>query len=74
MTRALLVAGVLLGGLAWYFRRRFVQTHVSRHWIDEHEWYQSRLGIEQSGIAQWPIDKRLDECGWLNAEKLRKRA
>lgn len=72
----LVALGLLAVGVVWWLHRHGPADRMSRAWLDQ-QYREGRLG-ERAGIDGvcwlWPIDKREDERGWRNRERLRKRA
>ena len=55
-------------------RRHWVATHVTMDWLVDSERRSWSSGIDQACVRKWPISKIVNEAGWFNSQKLRKRA
>jgi hypothetical protein len=50
------------------------RDRVSDAWLAEHRRKAGRGGVDQSRVRQWPVNKIVNEVGWFNARRLRRRA
>lgn len=56
------------------FFRIFQRRELSDDWFRHQDRIEQRKGIDQSVLQQWPIRKSLNEQGFWNSQRLKKRA
>lgn len=69
-----LTLGVSVLALGVWWRRRWVDRHVSTDWLVDASRREWGTGIDQTCVRKWPINKFANEHAQFQTQRLRRRA